>query len=168
MMNRWSRWSRWMTALVLGVSLLGAGVAQAQDAQTKALLEKYRADFNAAKKETINEVMKLSDAEAAKFWPIYQDYEKKLNAFSDKRLKFANDFTIAQSATTFDPQNARDLTQRWLKLQHERINLWETYSGKISRAVSPVRAAQFLQIENEIATVLDLNVLSNAPLVGQP
>ena len=163
-----SRWNRLMTVMLLGASLLGAGVVQAQDAQTKALLEKYRADFNAAKKETINEVMKLSDEEASKFWPIYQDYEKKLNAFSDKRLKFANDFTIAQSATTFDPQQARDLTQRWLKLQHERINLWETYSGKISRAVSPVRGAQFLQIENEIATVLDLNVLSNAPLVGQP
>jgi hypothetical protein len=162
-------WTRGITAVLLGVSLLaGAGAAVAQDAQTKALLEKYRADFNAAKKETINEVMKLNDAEAQKFWPIYEDYETKLNAFSDRRLKFANDFTIAQSATTFDPDQAKELTKRWLKMQHERINLWETYAGKLSRAVSPVRAAQFLQIENEIATVLDLNVLSNAPLVGQP
>ena len=162
-------WTRGITAVLLGVSLLaGAGAAIAQDAQTKALLEKYRADFNAAKKETINEVMKLNDAEGQKFWPIYQEYESKLNAFSDKRLKFANDFTIAQSATTFDPEQAKELTKRWLKMQHERINLWETYAGKISRAVSPVRAAQFLQIENEIATVLDLSVLSNAPLVGQP
>ncbi len=162
-------WTRGIMAVLLGVSLLaGAGAAVAQDAQTKALIEKYRADFNAAKKETINEVMKLNDAEAQKFWPIYQEYESKLNAFSDKRLKFANDFTIAQSATTFDQDQAKELTKRWLKMQHERINLWETYAGKISRAVSPVRAAQFLQIENEIATVLDLNVLSNAPLVGQP
>ena len=162
-------WTRGIMAMLLGVSLLaGAGAAVAQDAQTKALIEKYRADFNAAKKETINEVMKLSDAEAQKFWPIYQEYESKLNAFSDKRLKFANDFTIAQSATTFDPEQAKELTKRWLKMQHERINLWETYAGKISRTVSPVRAAQFLQIENEIATVLDLSVLSNAPLVGQP
>lgn len=163
------RWTRGIMAVLLGVSLLaGAGAAVAQDAQTKALLEKYRADFNAAKKETINEVMKLNDAEAQKFWPIYEDYETKLNAFSDKRLKFANDFTIAQSATTFDPDQARDLTKRWLKMQHERIDLWETYSGKIARAVSPVRGAQFLQIENEIATMLDLNVQANAPLVGQP
>jgi DNA-binding GntR family transcriptional regulator len=162
-------WTRGIMALLLGVSLLtGAGAAVAQDAQTKALIEKYRADFNAAKKETINEVMKLNDAEAQKFWPIYQEYESKLNAFSDKRLKFANDFTIAQSATTFDPDQAKDLTKRWLNMQHERINLWETYAGKISRAVSPVRAAQFLQIENQIATMLDLNVQSNVPLVGQP
>jgi DNA-binding GntR family transcriptional regulator len=162
-------WTRGIMAMLLGVSLLaGAGAAVAQDAQTKALIEKYRADFNAAKKETINEVMKLSDAEAQKFWPIYQEYESKLNAFSDKRLKFANDFTIAQSATTFDPDQAKDLTKRWLNMQHERINLWETYAGKISRAVSPVRAAQFLQIENQIATMLDLNVQSNVPLVGQP
>ena len=162
-------WTRGIMAMLLGVSLLaGAGAAVAQDAQTKALIEKYRADFNAAKKETINEVMKLNDAEAQKFWPIYQEYESKLNAFSDKRLKFANDFTIAQSATTFDPDQAKDLTKRWLNMQHERINLWETYAGKISRAVSPVRAAQFLQIENQIATMLDLNVQSNVPLVGQP
>ena len=162
-------WTRGIMAMLLGVSLLAvAGAAFAQDAQTKALIEKYRADFNAAKKETINEVMKLNDAEAQKFWPIYQEYESKLNAFSDKRLKFANDFAIAQSATTFDPDQAKDLTKRWLNMQHERINLWETYAGKISRAVSPVRAAQFLQIENQIATMLDLNVQSNVPLVGQP
>lgn len=162
-------WTRGIMAMLLGVSLLAsAGAAVAQDAQTKALIEKYRADFNAAKKETINEVMELNDAEAQKFWPIYQEYESKLNAFSDKRLKFANDFTIAQSATTFDPDQAKDLTKRWLNMQHERINLWETYAGKISRAVSPVRAAQFLQIENQIATMLDLNVQSNVPLVGQP
>ena len=162
-------WTRGIMAMLLGVSLLaGAGATVAQDAQTKALIEKYRADFNAAKKETINEVMNLNDAEAQKFWPIYQEYESKLNAFSDKRLKFANDFTIAQSATTFDPDQAKDLTKRWLNMQHERINLWETYAGKISRAVSPVRAAQFLQIENQIATMLDLNVQSNVPLVGQP
>lgn len=164
-----STWMRRTMAVLLGISLLGAaGVAAAQDAQTQALLEKYRADFNSAKKQTIEEVMKLSDGEAQKFWPIYEEYEKKLNAFSDKRLKFANDFTIAQSATKFDPDQAKQLTQRWLKMQHERISLWESYAGKIGRAVSPVRAAQFLQIENEIATVLDLNVLSNAPLVGQP
>jgi hypothetical protein len=162
-------WIRGTVAVLLGVALLAAGeAAVAQDAQTKALLEKYRSDFNAAKKETINEVMKLSDAEAQKFWPIYQEYESKLNAFSDKRLKFANDFTIAQSATTFDPDQAKDLTKRWFNMQHERINLWETYAGKISRALSPVRAAQFLQIENVIATVVDLNVMSEAPLVGQP
>jgi DNA-binding GntR family transcriptional regulator len=164
-----TRWLRGMMAAVVGVALLaGAGTVCAQDAKTQALLEKYRADFNAAKKQTIDEVMKLNEGEAKKFWPIYDDYTKKLNAYSDKRLKFANDFTIAQSATTFDPDQAKQLTQRWLKLQHDRINLWETYAGKIGRAVSPVRAAQFLQIENEIATVLDLNVLSNAPLVGQP
>jgi hypothetical protein len=162
-------WIRGIVAVLLGVLLLAGGeAAVAQDAQTKALLEKYRSDFNAAKKETINEVMKLSDAEAQKFWPIYQEYESKLNAFSDKRLKFANDFTIAQSATTFDPDQAKDLTKRWLKMQHERISLWESYAGKISRAVSPVRAAQFLQIENEIATIVDLNVMSETPLVGQP
>jgi len=70
-------WTRGMMAVLVGVSLLaGAGAAVAQDAQTKALLEKYRADFNAAKKETINEVMKLNDAEAQKFWPIYERAEK--------------------------------------------------------------------------------------------
>ena len=114
-------WIRGTVAVLLGVALLAAGeAAVAQDAQTKALLEKYRSDFNAAKKETINEVMKLSDAEAQKFWPIYQEYESKLNAFSDKRLKFANDFTIAQSATTFDPDQAKDLTKRWFNMSGPR------------------------------------------------
>src|SRR5262245_47152916 len=131
-----TRWIRGMMVAAVGVALLaGAQVVSAQDAQTQALLEKYRADFNSAKKQTIEQVMKLNDSEAQKFWPIYADYEKKLNAFSDKRLKFANDFTIAQSATTFDPDQAKQLTQRWLKMQHERINLWETYAGKIGRAV---------------------------------
>lgn len=39
------------------------------------------------------------------------------------------------------------------------------YHKQISDAVSPVRAAQFLQIENQVAIFVDLNIASEMPLV---
>ena len=39
---------------------------------------------------------------------------------------------------------------QWLKNSQARLDLWKYYNRKISKAVSPIRAAQFLQVENQV------------------
>ena len=54
-----------------GVAAGRAGAAVAQDAN-KSVAREVPGRLHVAKKETINEVMKLNDAEGQKFRPIYQ------------------------------------------------------------------------------------------------
>ena len=44
-----------------------------------------------------------------------------------------------------------------------RLDLWKKYRKKIAKAVSPARAAQFLQVEHQVALFMDLNIAAEMP-----
>ncbi|HOK76870.1 MAG TPA: hypothetical protein PLW35_04015 [Verrucomicrobiota bacterium] len=140
--------------------------APATPDETRAYFEVLRSDFNTAKVRTLNEVMKLTPSEADKFWPVYRNYERELAAVGDRKLALVVEFMRHHNAGTLTEQNSRDLAARWLQNVQDRLDLWKKYHDRISNAVSPIRAAQFLQVENQIAIFVDLSIASEMPLVN--
>jgi hypothetical protein len=133
----------------------------------RAYFEVLRSDFNAGKIRTLNEVMKLTAEEADKFWPIYRSYEKDLAAVGDRKLALIREFITHHKAGTLTDQNSKAMAAQWLQNVQDRLDLWKKYHQQISAAVSPIRAAQFLQVENQMAIFVDLNIASEMPLVGE-
>ena len=154
------------------VLLQGCASSSHQQAPTnpdeaRAYLEVLRSDFNADKIRVLNQVMKLNAAEADKFWPIYRNYEKDLAVVGDRKLALIQEFMAHQRAGTLDDQNSKEMAVQWLQNSQDRLDLWKKYHQQISDAVSPVRAAQFLQVENQMAIFVDLNIASEMPVVGE-
>jgi hypothetical protein len=110
--------------------------------------------------------MKLTAAEADKFWPIYRNYEKELAAVGDRKLALFGEFYRHHQAGTLNDQNSKEMAGQWLQNVQDRLDLWKKYHQQISDAVSPVRGAQFLQVENQMAIFVDLNIASDMPAVG--
>ena len=131
--------------------------------ELRGYLEMLRSDVNTAKIHTINEVMKLTGPEAEKFWPVYRKYEKDLAAVGDRKLALIREFATLHFGGTLDDKQAADLAARWLKNTQERLDLWKKYHKQISKAVSPIRAAQFLQVEHQMALLIDLSIASEMP-----
>jgi len=50
----------------------------------------------------------------------------------------------------------------------EEINLNRIYMAKFSKVVSPTRAVQFMQVMNQIDLIIDVQIASQLPLIGQP
>jgi hypothetical protein len=134
--------------------------------EIRGYLEMLRSDVSATKIRTINEVMKLTGPEAEKFWPVYRKYEKELAAVGDRKLALIREFATLHFGGALEDKQAADLAARWLKNTQERLDLWKKYHKQISRAVSPIRAAQFLQVEHQMALFIDLNVAAEMPVVG--
>ena len=130
--------------------------------------EVLRSDFNASKIRTLNQVMKLTIPEADKFWPIYRNYEKDLAAVGDRKLALIRDFLIHHKAGTLTDQNSKEMAAQWLQNVQDRLDLWKKYHRQISDSVSPIRAGQFLQVANQIAIFLDLNIASEMPILVTP
>jgi hypothetical protein len=63
--------------------------------------------------------------------------------------------------------NSKDLADRWLQNSRDRLDLWKKYHERISEALSPIRAGQFLQVENQMALFVDINIASEMPVVGR-
>ena len=130
-------------------------------------LQLLRSDMNSLKVELVNSIMKLSAEDAKKFWPIYRDYENELGKQAINRAELVSEFVQCHKDGTFDNAKAKDIAQRWFKSQSARLKLLEEYHGKLKRALSAVRAGQFLQIENQIAIFMDVAIASEMPMVGQ-
>ena len=133
----------------------------------RAYFEVLRSDFNAGKIRALNQTMKLTVAEADKFWPIYRQYEKDLAAVGDRKLALIQEFMAHHKAGTLTDQNSQGMAAQWLQNAQDRLDLWKRYHQQISAAVSPLRAAQFLQVENQMAIFVDLNIASEMPMVGE-
>src|ERR1700745_518393 len=73
-------------ALILGSAALVAGIASPQDAQTPAAqnvsldqqIQMLRKDIRSQRKQLIAANMNLTDADAVKFWPVYDKYVSDL------------------------------------------------------------------------------------------
>lgn len=161
-----------ITTLLAGALLFVIQSGLAQPTATpvpddvRTYFEMLRSDFNATKIQTINQVMKLTGPEADVFWPIYRNYEKELAAVGDEKLALIRQFVAHHQGGTLNDQNAKTLAQKWLNNSQARLNLWKKYHKKLSKAVSAMRAAQFLQVENQMALFVDIGIASAMPEIS--
>ncbi len=132
----------------------------------RAYFEVLRSDFNTGKIQALNGVMKLTVAEADKFWPIYRSYEKELAPVGDRKLALIREFLTYRKAGTLTEEVSKALSRQWLQNAQDRLDLWKKYHDQISDQVSPIRAAQFLQVENQMALFVDISIASEMPMVG--
>jgi hypothetical protein len=159
-----------LIAAVTAMSLpcRAADPTAAEPDDLRAVLETMRSDVNGYKIRTLNQVMALTGAEAEAFWPLYRQYEKELAAVGDRKLALIREFAALRSAGTMDQKTWNTLAQQWLKNVQDRLDLWKKYQKQIAKAVSPMRAAQFLQVEHQMALFIDLNIASEMPVMGAP
>jgi Spy/CpxP family protein refolding chaperone len=158
-------------AAVLALTALLGGVAPAVRAaevndNIYNYLQLLRSDMNSLKVELVNSIMKLSAEDAKKFWPIYRDYENELGKQAINRAEMITEFVQCHKDGTFDNAKAKDIATRWFKSQRARLDLLEKYHAKIEKALTPVQAGQFLQIENQLGLFIDITIASEMPAVG--
>jgi len=157
-----------LLSLLAGLTLLGGRICAQTNPplfadDTRAYFEALRSEFNTNKVGLYDQLLKLTPAEAEKFWPVYRAYEKELAAVGDRKLELVREFFRDYKSGALTDDTSKALAGKWLQNLEDRTRLWKKYHKKISRAVSPMRAAQFLQIENQIAIFMDLAIASDMP-----
>jgi hypothetical protein len=158
--------------LIAAVFPLGTVIAPAQPSSDsaapdniRAVLETLRSDVNGYKVRVINQAMQLTGPEAEKFWPIYRQYEQELGKVADKKVALIREFSDHCAKGTLDNKAADKIAQQWLNNVQDRLDLWKKYRKTIAKAVSPARAAQFLQVEHQVALFMDLNIAAEMPVL---
>lgn len=147
-------------ALLCFALLSAATYTQGQDLNST--VELLRSDLKTQKTAIITKAMQFSDQEATAFWPIYRAYEQDLAKIGDARVALIKDF--AANYGTMSGEKARELAKHSLKLQEQKVGLLKKYHKEIDKKVSPIHAARFVQLENQIGMLIDLQVGSELPL----
>jgi hypothetical protein len=151
--------------VILGAALNAqeASKTRTQDANLKSAVKLLREDVKKGKVAVLTETMELTPDEASKFWPIYNEYDKELTLLGDERLALIREF--AAKFGTMSDATITELGRKTLELEARRTDLKKRYFGRFGQAVSPKVAGRFLQIENQLLMIIDLQVASSLPIV---
>jgi hypothetical protein len=148
-------------------SSTGAAPSEAdiQKKNVQSYIDLLRTDVRQQKDEIMGSMMLLSSADAAKFWPIYSDYDVALAKLNDQRIENIKQY--AHSYNDLTDEEADRLIQKSVAFQKERAELLVATYEKVKQALGGVTAARFAQIEHQLLLIIDLQIDSSLPIAGQ-
>ncbi len=131
----------------------------------RAYTELLRADVKVKRVAIITEIMQFDDTEAASFWPIFRAYDLELSKIGDGRISLIENYIDNYENMT--DQKADQLMTQVFALEAQRAELKKKYFDKMKKTLSPVTAARFFQIENQIQHIIDLQISASLPTMQQ-
>jgi hypothetical protein len=156
------KWMRLVWVLLICSFALTALTAFAQE-PSKGTMDAVRDSLKAQRKAFIGVNMQLTDAEDAKFWPVYESYQKDLEKINEKIAGMIVDY--ARNYDTLTNEKAGELLRTNLALEGELLKLKESYLPKFSAALPPKKVTRYYQIENKIQAVIRYDLAEKIPLV---
>ena len=136
--------------------------AQGQPAPTNDM-QALRAAVRADKRALVEKTLDLTPAEAKKFWPIYDDYQRKVDS-SNRQTALAVEQLVGNDKPLSDVF-AKNLANQMLAADETEIKARRTMQNKLMRALPPKKAARFLQLEGKIRAFQDYDIAAAIPLV---
>jgi hypothetical protein len=143
----------------------GAAVTDTQQKNIQEYVELLRSNVRQQKAEIMGAVMLLDVDQSAKFWPIYSAYDHELTNLNNMRL--ANIQEYARNYDQMTDAKADELIQNAFDYRKQRSELLAKYYGRVKDSLGAIEAARFLQIEDQLLAIIDLQVESALPIVAQ-
>lgn len=161
-----------MKSVVVGVLLAGsllanAGVLCAEGPTKEAAVEReiklLRQDLRSDKKKIVAANMQLTEAEALKFWPVYDAYTAETIKLNDTLQALVKEY--AQNYETLTDEKAASLTKRTLDLDADVTKLRMKYVPLFNTVVPAKKTALFLQLDRRLSLLVNIQLASVLPLV---
>ena len=160
-----------MTALRYVLPFVAALAAAPAFAQTKPaasapadnmqiLREKLKAD----KKVLVAENLGLTEAEAKKFWPVYEAYQKELHKINDQTVMVLVDYAKEFNAKTLTDAKASALLDRSVAVEEAELKLKRALIPKVRAVLPGIKATRYIQIENKIRALVRYEIAGEVPL----
>jgi hypothetical protein len=141
----------------------------AQPSPQRENLQEYidllRTDVRQQKAEVMGAVMALNAQDAAKFWPIYSEYDSELTKLNSQRVETIKEYARDYNDLTDD--KADELIKRSESYQKQRNELLAQTYEKMKQALGGLTAARFAMVEHQLLLIIDLQIMSSLPVVGQ-
>ena len=129
----------------LGLILIMAAASFSSYAQSsyKEDLEVVQSVYGKSKSELVKQYMNLSDAQAAAFTKVYDNYETLTDAKAD------------------------ELAKATLKNHVDYEKLYSKTYNQAKKAIGPINAAKFIQLEVYLQTIIRSEILEAIPFIGE-
>ena len=126
-------------------------------------LDLLRKDIRSQRKQLIAANLNLTDVEATKFWPVYDQYVSELIVINDKKFGLIQEY--ADNLGKLTNEQSLSFIRRWLDADIEITQLRQKYVPIVSKVLDGKKSATFFQLDRRIAMMIELQLSSQMPLV---
>lgn len=128
-------------------------------------IELMRKDIRSQKKQIIAANLQLTDTEAEKFWPLYDQYTAELVKIND--AKYAAIKSYATNYNTLTDDQAMALAKQVLSVDQNVAQLRQKYVPIFAKVIPGKKMALFFQLDRQLVGLIDLQLASQIPMVPQ-
>jgi hypothetical protein len=143
--------------------LLPAQQSAATTTDTEQYVQLLRKDLRSEKKQIVAVNMSLTEAEAQKFWPVYDQYAADTVPINDAKLAVIKEYL--QSGDSLSDAQAESLVKKWNDADESALQLRKKYLPIFLKVLPGKKVARFFQVDRRIGSVIDLQIAGEIPLV---
>jgi hypothetical protein len=124
------------------------------------LRDKIRGD----KKLLIAENLGLTEGESKVFWPVYDEYQKELEAINERLDMTIKSYAQEYNSKTLTDEKAKTLMSEALSIEEAEVALKKKYLDRLSGILPATKAARYIQMESKIRAIIRFDLAANIPL----
>ncbi len=156
--------------LALTILSLAATITRAQsgtsESQPRSQQQLDIAAARAQRKAIVGQNMDLTDAQAKSFWPLYDDYEARMDKIEDRHIREIKSYV--NSYKNLSDASANQKLDEVMAIQQARLNTQREYVPKFRAALPGVVVTRFFQIDNKLRAMVQCNIAQMVPLAQSP
>ena len=126
-------------------------------------IDLLRKDIRSQKKQIIAANLQLTDTEAEKFWPLYDQYTAELIKINDAKYAAIKEYATTYSTLTDD--QALTLSRQVIGVDQSVAQLRMKYVPIFGKVISGKKTALFFQLDRRLVMLIDLQLASQIPMV---
>jgi Spy/CpxP family protein refolding chaperone len=156
-------------AILFAAAMIAVPCASAEDKIADVTdMQALRTALRSDKKAFVASTLKLTDAEAKKFWPAYDAYQRDLD-LANRRRVVAVEGLVASDKPMSDLY-AKNLANELVAADEAEIKARRSLHNRLMRGVPtrilpPKKAARYMQLEAKIRAVQAYDIAANIPLI---
>ena len=127
-------------------------------------IDLLRKDVRSQKKQIIAQNMDLSDAEAQKFWPVYDQYAAELSRIYDTKIALLKDY--AENYSSMTGEQAENYIRKRAEVEQSVMQLRLKYMPAFRKVLSGRETALFYQLDWRLGLAIDVELVQ-VPLINQ-
>lgn len=146
-----------LAIMMIATPVLALG---ATNTDMEMLAEKVKAD----KKLLVGINMSLTNEEAKDFWPLYEAYQKELQAVNSELGRLIVEFSEAYAKGPIPNETAKQIRNDVLALEEKELRLKRTNADKMDKVLPAWKVMRYMQIESKIRSVIKFELAQHIPL----
>ena len=155
-----------MKKLLIAIAALASlGAAAQAPAQTANSIDEAQvliSQIQADKRAVVLRTLELTDAQVAAFTPIYDQYQAEMKVLFERGAAVLDKFAANFGSMTDDAASA--ILKDAFKIRDDRNAVMRKYAKKMDKALPSTKVLQWVQVENKLNTLLDMQAAVSIPI----